>query len=299
MWWSTRSVMPLLLSDPRASFRRLPRRQPPFPFLKWAGGKRALVASILERMPARFEVYVEPFLGGGAAFLELAKQGRFERAILADRNEELIGLWRAVRDDVEAVMEAASRWPYDRDFFYRLRDAPEDLVEGEFEWAARTLYLNKTCFNGLYRRNKSKRFNVPFGSYHKAPRVVDEGNLRRCSEVLQGVELIGGIDFEEVLADAGPGWVAYCDPPYWPVSRTANFTSYDGFVFTADDQRRLARSFRDLAERGAVGVLSNSSTPATRELYDGLDVGRVQARRSINRDGKGRGPVEELLVSTR
>lgn len=271
------------------------RYTPPYPFLKWAGGKRKQTPDILQRMPAHFDVYAEPFLGGGAVFLALAKEGRFDYAVLCDRNPELINLWIQVRDAVEGVMEAARQWRYGKDEYYAVRaTTPTDPVEA----AARTLWLNRTCFNGLYRKNRGGGFNVPFGS-HKNPRIVNEENLRACSEVLQGVEL-DVRDFAGLLEEAGPGWVVYCDPPYWPVSSTAKFTAYDGFVFTEADHVRLADSFAALPARGAHGVLSNSSTPQTYRWYTerGLDISTVQARRSINRNGDGRGPVEELLVAT-
>lgn len=270
--------------------------RPPYPFLKWAGGKRRLAAQIVEQMPERCETYAEPFVGGGAIFFELAKADRFDRAILCDRNAELINLWRHVRDDVERVIELISQWPYDKDVFYEVR-AMEPV--DDLHCAARTLWLNRTCFNGLYRRNSKGKFNVPFGRYTN-PLVVDRENLIECSRLLQGVELRDS-DFGELLTEAQDGWVVYCDPPYWPVSETANFTTYDGFKFAAADQQRLADVFAELPARGAHGVLSNSSTPETRDLYarDELEVRTVMARRNINRNGDGRGPVEELLVATR
>jgi len=273
------------------------RRPPPHPFLKWAGGKYKQIPAIAAQMPERFEVYAEPFVGGGAVFIELAKQRRFERAVLCDRNAELINVWVHVRDHVEALLEASHQWQSGvEEVFYAVRalEPADDL-----ECAARTLWLNKNCFNGLYRRNRSGKFNVPWGRY-KNPRISNPDNLRKVSELLQGVELRVA-DFEPILANAESGWVIYCDPPYWPVSRTAHFTAYDGFAFREDDQARLAGAFAALPSRGARGVLSNSSVPETRALYEarGLDIQTVTARRSINRDGGKRGPVEELLVTTR
>ncbi len=270
----------------------MPRYERPYPFLKWAGGKRTLAARIVELLPDDFEVYAEPFLGGGAVFLDLARRGRIRRAVLSDSNPELINAWQRVQDSVEEVIEATRQWAPDEARYYEVRAlAPAEPVVR----AARTIWLNKTCFNGLYRLNRSGRFNVPFGKYAN-PRIVDEENLRACSEALRGVELRSG-DFSELMGEAGPGWAVYCDPPYWPMSETANFTYYDGNVFAEAEQRRLDRCFRALRGQGARGVLSNSSNAHTRSLYEGLAVETAMMRRNINRNGHSRGPIEELLVS--
>ncbi len=272
----------------------MPRVRPPFPFLKWAGGKRKLAARIGECMPEHFDVYAEPFLGGGAVFMALVRTRRFDRAILCDRNPELINLWIQVRDNVAPLIEAAGQWVYGEEEFYEVRAlSPTDPIQ----IAARTLWLNRTCYNGLYRKNSKGTFNVPFGRYSKPP-IINIENLNECSRVLQDVELRVS-DFEPLLAEAQAGWVVYCDPPYWPLSETSKFTNYDGHNFTADDQSRLADAFAALPRQGAHGVLSNSSTPETRRLYSGLQVDTVLARRNINRNANGRGPVEELLVTAR
>ena len=198
----------------------------PKPFLKWAGGKRALMADILARIPeGPIDLFVEPFLGGGALFLELAGQGRIKQAILNDRNPELVHTWCTVRDDPEGIIEAIGQWHPDEETYYAVR-ALDRAELNDVERAARVLWLNRTCFNGLYRINRSGHFNVPFGKYKK-PRLVDADNLRAVSRALQNVTLYN-LDFEGILAMAGPGALVYCDPPYWPVSQTANFTAYDG-----------------------------------------------------------------------
>lgn len=270
----------------------MPRVYPmPFPFLKWAGGKRELFAQIERRLPARIEAYFEPFLGGGAVFFNLWRTGRLHGPVtLADRNPELINLWRQVQGDVEAVIAAASQWENTSECFYAVRALPyAETAAG----AARTLWLNRHCYNGLYRLNSKGGFNVPFGKY-KTARINAE-NLRKCAEALQGVRLVT-TDFEATLADLPPNAVVYLDPPYAPVSRTSHFNRYDGQPFGEADQRRLAEVFHALPGRGAArAVLSNSDTDLTRALYPSHDI--VQMRRPINSKSSARGPVNELLVT--
>ncbi len=270
----------------------------PRPFLKWAGGKRALMQDILARIPdGEIDLFVEPFLGGGALFLELAGQGRIKKAILNDRNPELVHTWRTVRDDPEGIINAIGQWHPDEETYYAVR-ALDGTSMSDADRAARVLWLNRTCFNGLYRINRSGQFNVPFGKYKK-PRLVDEDNLRAVSAALQNVTLYD-IDFEGVLAMAGPGALVYCDPPYWPMSDTACFTAYDGNPFRTEDQERLAEAFANLPSQGARGILSNSWTDQTVELYErhDLHIGQVFCRRNINRNGANRGPVPEIMVTT-
>jgi DNA adenine methylase len=270
----------------------------PRPFLKWAGGKRSLMNDIMARLPAgEIELYIEPFLGGGAVFLDLARQGRIKRAVLNDRNPELIHTWRMIRDDPESVISAVTQWIPDEETYYAVR-ALDGLTLSDADRAARVLWLNRLCFNGLYRINRSGQFNVPFGKYKK-PTLVDAENVRAVSRALANVTLYD-IDFEGLLAMAGPGAVVYCDPPYWPLSDTAYFTAYDGNPFRTDDQERLAASFAALRGQGARGVLSNSWTEGTVKLYESHDLhyGQVFCRRNINRNAAARGPVPEIMVTT-
>ena len=268
----------------------------PRPFLKWAGGKRALLDEILPWLPERIEHYVEPFLGGGAVFLALARLGRVERATLGDRNPELVDTWRAIREVPDQVVEATQQWPHTEEAYYALRAVDPWSLERP-ERAARMIWLNRTGFNGLYRLNKRGIFNVPFGR-HSNPRIVDADNIHAVSRALQSVELVKA-DFEDILERADNGSVVYCDPPYWPVSATANFTAYDRLKFGEDDQARLAVAFSSLGTRGVWGVLSNSWVDSTRALYGHLEHRTVYVRRNINRNAEGRGQVAELLVRTR
>jgi DNA adenine methylase len=266
------------------------------PFLKWAGGKSQLVAPILARIPIRIETYHEPFIGGGAVFFALAAQRRFRRAVLSDRNQDLIDVYTTVRDHVDALITVLSQHRYEAEYFYalRARDPSEmDLVER----AARILYLNRTCFNGLYRVNRRGQFNVPFGRYTN-PRICDAEGLRLASAALADVSLIVQ-DFERAVEDARPGDAVYFDPPYAPVSATSSFTAYDPFPFREGEHERLAKVHRALGERGVFSLLSNSDTPFTRALYDGLEVETVEAVRAINSKISKRGKITELLVTAR
>ena len=270
------------------------------PFLKWAGGKTQLLRPIAERLPAEIRgTYFEPFLGSGAVFFHLRATGRIRgKAVLSDANGALVGTWTAVRDEVDALVdlladhrEAHAR--RGRDHYYETRAAePSSPVER----AARFLYLNKTCYNGLWRVNASGKFNVPMGKYRKPP-ILDEPNLRAASPALRGV-VLRHQSFVDALARAKPGSVAYLDPPYEPLTKTANFTSYTAEKFGRADQERLADACAALRDRGGWFLLSNHATPWLRSLYRarGFEVASVPARRAINSDPTARGAVRELLV---
>lgn len=270
------------------------------PFLKWAGGKSRLVPTVAEGVAGLpVERYIEPFLGGGAMFFGLRSRGLRVPAILADANAELIATFAAVRDDPEAVIAAlrplaeaylAAGREERRELYYRVRASEP---EGRAARAARLIFLNRTCYNGLYRVNRQGRFNVPHGRYVR-PLICDEANLRACAEELAGAELRCA-DFAEVCAEAGPGDFVYLDPPYHPLSATARFTAYTDRAFGWDDQVRLAAAVRGLAARGAWFALSNSAHPAIGSLYEGLRPLTVQMSRAINSRGDRRAPVEEYL----
>ncbi len=264
----------------------------PGPVLKWAGGKSQLLDRILVQLPERIDTYYEPFVGGAAVFFALAREGRFRRAVLCDRNPDLVAVYRALQRDVEGVIDVLAHYRYSKDDYYRIRgEKPRSLVKR----AARIIYLNKTGYNGLYRVNSSGQFNVPFGRYVN-PKICDERRLRAAAEALRGVE-IAERDFEETARQAKPGDAVYFDPPYVPVSRTANFTAYARDGFGMDEHERLARVFAEVAERGVRVVLSNSDTPATRRLFRGFSPEKVLVGRSINSRTTGRGPIAEILVS--
>jgi len=264
---------------------------PARPVLKWAGGKTQLLPQILERLPARIETFFEPFVGGAAVFFALAAEGRFQRAVLADRNPDLVAVYRALQADAEAVIDELSQMRHSEAEYYRIRElSPRRLAQR----AARVIYLNKTGYNGLYRVNRSGQFNVPFGRYKK-PNICDAENLRAAARVLEGVEIVEA-DFEEVCVRARPGDAVYLDPPYVPLSKTANFTAYARHPFGPSEHQRLARAFAELERRRVAAVLSNSDTPETRALYRGFRAKKVQVSRAINSRPTARGPIDELLV---
>jgi DNA adenine methylase len=259
------------------------------PFLKWVGGKTALLPELLKHVPARLRRYHEPFLGGGALFFTVAPR----RALLNDNNPELVHCYQQVRDDVYGVLDALARHVYERTHFEAVR-ALEPLRLAAAERAARFIYLNKTCFNGLWRVNRSGRFNVPFGRY-KNPRFADPASLITASHALRGVD-IQHAPFEEALAKPAPGDFVYLDPPYDPVSPTASFASYTAGGFGWEDQKRLAHACVVLNRRGVRFLLSNSATERIRALYSGFEQRLVRAPRFINSKADGRGHVDELLV---
>ena len=261
------------------------------PFLKWAGGKGQLLEQLRPLLPARFRRYFEPFAGGAALFFSL----RPRRALLADVNAELIDCYIAARDEVDALIEALGRYRYGTEDYYRTRALDRTSLPLA-ERAARTIYLNKTGYNGLYRVNRAGKFNVPMGRYSN-PLVCDAANLRACSKALEGVDLRVA-DFEAIASRAKAGDFVYFDPPYVPVSDTADFTSYVPGGFGPDQQRRLARVFASLAGRGVHAMLSNSDTPTVRELYRGFRIDAVLAARYINSRGSRRGKVGEVVVTS-
>jgi DNA adenine methylase len=261
----------------------------PRPFLKWVGGKGQLLSQLWPHLPERFERYHEPFLGGGALFFAL----RPRRAFLSDVNRELVDCYTAVRDEIDDVIAALRTHRYEQEHYYEVR-AQNPFLLSSAERAARTIFLNRTGFNGLYRVNRSGQFNVPFGRYTN-PLICDEINLRACSVALQDAELKVQ-DFTLAGDSMLPGDLAYFDPPYVPVSATANFTGYSADGFNSNDQARLARLFGRLVERNVHALLSNADVPALRELYRSFPAATLLASRAVNCDTSKRGKVNEVLV---
>jgi DNA adenine methylase len=261
------------------------------PFLKWAGGKTTLLAELLRHVPPRptLHRYHEPFVGGGALFFAVAPR----RAVLSDNNAELVHCYGQVRDDVHGVLDALARHVYEKAHYQNVR-ALNPLHLPPAARAARFIYLNKTCFNGLWRVNRAGRFNVPIGRYTN-PRFHDPCALMAASQALKGVEILHA-PFEAALVRAAAGDFVYLDPPYDPVSATSSFASYTAEGFTWDDQKRLARACIALNRRGARFLLSNSATERVRELYRGFEQRTVRAPRFINSKAGSRGRVAELLV---
>jgi DNA adenine methylase len=273
------------------------------PFIKWVGGKTQLLPKLLGLIPKEIKTYYEPFLGGGAVFWALAKEGRFEQAILNDWNEELTNTYKVVRDKPESLIEQLTIFadeykanPEETFSTIRAYDREDITKYNPVVRAARMIFLNKTCYNGLYRVNKAGQFNSPFGEFKTPPTVCDAQNIRDCSAVLEKVPTIHTGDFALIAEMATEGDVVYFDPPYEPVSDTADFTSYTEVGFGREDQLRLASLFKKLAERGVRVLMSNHDTPSIREMYAGFEVIQVPARRNINSKGSKRGHVMEVVV---
>lgn len=293
-----------------SGIRPLRSSRGPTPFLKWAGGKRQLLPELRKALPRTFGRYFEPFVGGGALFFDLtaddmlvATPATGPRATLADANELLISAYRAVRDDVEAVIKWLTRYErlHSLDTFLSFRRSLTKVNSRLLPSAraARFIYLNKTCFNGLWRTNKVGQFNVPMdpGSL-KGRMICDVEGLRAVSIVLQRVSLVHG-DFAYTVIEAKRGDLIYFDPPYIPASASSNFTGYTRDGFTLEDQRRLVVCAYDLKRRGVHVILSNSDTALTAELYRGLgfNLRRVSARRNINSKADRRGSVGEVIIT--
>jgi len=262
----------------------------PKPPVKWAGGKSQLLSQFEPLFPDKeFDLYIEPFLGGGAVFFHLLPQ----KAILIDNNFELINFYRVARDNLEELLSDLDKHKNTPDYYYEIRAVDVNKLD-KVQRASRFLYLNKTGYNGLWRVNRKGQFNVPYGRY-KNPNIKDEDNLRKVSEALKRAEIIHG-DFSLAKEYVTKRTFIYFDPPYHPLSNTANFTSYTSDSFDADDQKRLAKLFRELDEKGCMLMLSNSDTPFIKKLYQGRNIAKVYARRAINCKGDKRGPISELVI---
>jgi DNA adenine methylase len=265
------------------------------PVVKWVGGKTKLLPALTARMPDHFERYYEPFAGGAALFFRVAP----ERAVLADSNPDLIGLYTCLTRDVAGVIRKLEhhRTAHSEDHYYTTRTRWNDR---ERSWttadrAATFIYLNKTCFNGLWRVNRSGAFNVPIGRYTDPPICVPDA-LQAASALL-GRATLRCADYRAAIGDARRGDFLYFDPPYDPVTPTANFTSYTAGSFGAEDQRALADAARGLVGRGCRVMLSNSDTPFIRSLYKGFGIERVKCARAINSNAAKRGDVDEVIMT--
>ena len=264
------------------------------PVLKWVGGKSRSLPHSLGEFPEKIATYFEPFIGGAAVFFALATAKRFKRAVLSDRNSALIDVYTALKTDADAVIGVLHKYQYEQGEYYRIRALDPDKLDLP-ERAARVIYLNKTGYNGLYRVNSRGEFNVPFGRY-KNPNFCDQETLRAAARALKDVELYVD-DFEATCVGAKRGDAVYFDPPYHPVSKTANFTAYHKVDFGEDEHRRLKKVFAKLARRGVAVVLSNSDTQFTRDVFSDFPTKKIAVTRPINSKASGRGVVYELLVT--
>lgn len=265
------------------------------PFLKWAGGKRQLLPEIRKYVPKQYETYYEPFVGAGAVLFDLQPK----KAVINDINVELVNTYHVIREHVDELVETLSKHKNDKDYYYRIRNLDRTAEFHQLsmiERSARMIYLNKTCFNGLYRVNRQGQFNVPYGKY-KNPNIVNEEVLRAVHHYLTNNDItILNVDFVQAVETAKAGDFIYFDPPYDPVSETASFTSYSLGGFDRDDQLRLRDLFIELHERGCYVLLSNSATEFIQDIYADFHVELVSASRAINSVASKRGKIAEVLV---
>lgn len=264
------------------------------PIVKWAGGKGRLLSQYEPYLPTHFKRYFEPFSGGAAVFFWLRNQrGQKFSATLNDSNEELINCYQVVQSQPEPLLERLRQMAalHGQDYYYQIRaERPEQPLER----AARLIYLNKTCYNGLYRVNSSGGFNVPIGRY-KDPAIVQEDKIRAAHSALRGVQLWNR-GFEEAALAARKGDFVYFDPPYQPLNATSNFTSYTKDQFGMEQQCHLAEIFKQLVKRGCHVLLSNSDSELIRNLYRDYQQVEIQAPRFINSKAAGRSSIAELLI---
>ncbi len=266
------------------------------PVVKWVGGKRQLLPVLIPLLPTRITNYCEPFIGGGA--LLFWKQPK--RAVVNDINDELIQMYEVIRDNVEELIAKLEAHTNDAEHYYKVRDWDRDKEAYErllnTERAARIIYLNKTCYNGLFRVNNAGEFNTPFGNYRN-PNIVNAPTLRAVSKYFREAEIVFSCqDYADVLTEIPRGSFVYLDPPYDPVSTTANFTGYSRGGFSRDDQIRLRDCCDALHRRGIKFMLSNSATGFIREQYAAYAITTVQAKRAVNSNADGRGQVDEVVV---
>lgn len=269
------------------------------PFLKWAGGKSQLLEKLKARAPKEYEVYYEPFIGGGALLLELRPQ----RAVIGDINEQLINIYLQLKEAPKNVIDAVKDIEYvtcDKDYYIEVRQSFNDKIiakELDAETAGMMIWINKHCFNGLYRVNKKGLFNVPYNNNTRA-NSIDEENLNEIGEYLRTSDIsINCADFETVCANAGKGDFVYFDSPYVPISDTASFTDYTKDGFSLEDHKRLAALFRELDRKGAKVMLSNHDVPLVHELYKGYNIETIDVRRNINSNAQKRTGKEVIVTN--
>ncbi|MBS3922935.1 MAG: DNA adenine methylase [Nitrosarchaeum sp.] len=306
---STQSLKKTIKNASFAPTRDLPvwkdepnKEERPKPFVKWVGGKRQLLKQFRSMNlypPERFSFekgrYFEPFVGGGAVFFDLLPK----KAFLSDLNYDLMVTYNVIKNNIDALIRSLKKHAYEKEYFLKVR-AKDSKKLSDIEIASRFIFLNRTCFNGMYRVNSSGQFNVPFGKYSN-PLICDEDNLRKVSKALQNVE-IKHQDYKEVLKKARKGDFVYFDPPYFPVSKTASFTTYTNEAFLEKEQIELRDTFLELDKRGCFVMLSNSDTPFINKIYSEakgahITITKVLAGRAINSNASKRGKITEVLVT--
>ena len=269
------------------------------PFVKWAGGKRQIMPEIKKYVPENYDTFYEPFVGGGAVFFELAPK----KAVINDYNSELMNVFECIKDEdkfdkmcTELNHHEAN---HSEEYYYQVRNIDRDVKKynklADYKKAARTIYLNKACFNGLYRVNSKNEFNVPFGKKEKVNTYEGQNlGVVHCILNFNDIKLLS-TDFEEAVKDAKKGDFVYLDPPY--DSDTSTFNDYTENGFNKDEQIRLAKLFKELSDRGCYVMLSNHNTILVNELYKDFNIHVIEAKRNINANGKKRGKVEEVIIT--
>lgn len=267
------------------------------PFLKWVGGKRQLMPSIVDHLPKNFKdyKYIEPFIGGGAVFFNMQPKN----AVINDFNEELINVYQVIKDNLDELIIDLKKHKNESEYFYSIRSLDRN---GEFkklsavQRASRVIFLNKTCFNGLYRVNNAGEFNSPFGRY-KNPNIVNEPTLKAVNKFLNNnnIEINSG-DYSEILIQTDKKCFVYLDPPYHPISESSNFTGYVQGGWNMYDQIDLKTACDELNKKGVKFLLSNSSADFIKDLYKDYKITIVKANRAINSNGAERGEVDEVLI---
>lgn len=266
------------------------------PILKWVGGKRQLMPEIENRIPSEYKNYYEPFLGGASVLIALQP----ENAFVNDINPELINVYKQVKEHEEKLINSLKKHKNESEYFYEIRSIDRDKKLYKnlnlIERASRIIFLNKTCYNGLYRVNSRGELNAPFGRY-KNPLICDEKNIREISSFFNNSNIeFYNEDFEVFLSRCENGDFVYLDPPYDPVSESSSFTGYSSGGFSRNDQKRLKKICDQLNEKGVYFLLSNSDTDFINELYKEYNIDKVNAKRNINSNGSKRGSVKEVMV---
>lgn len=264
-------------------------------FVKWAGGKKQLLKQYKKYFPEKIERYFEVFVGGGAVLFYIIKHYKPKYVFISDINKELIDTYIVIRDNVEDLIKLLKEYKkkHNKEFYYQVRTQNPTLLNS-LNRAGRFIYLNKTCFNGLYRVNSKGGFNVPMGSY-KNPSIVMENELRETSKLLKGVK-IKVMGFEKITKLVKKGDFIYFDPPYYPLKKGQSFTTYTKGNFLEKEQKKLAQVFRKLDKKGCKVMLSNSNTKFIKDLYKSYKRKFVKANRMINCEGSGRGKIKEIVV---
>ena len=271
------------------------------PFIKWVGGKRGLIEQLFAKFPTDFNNYHEPFLGGGAVFFELYSRGMLKdkKAYLSDINSELVNAYNTVKNNPNSLIAELEVYKkkHNKDFYYQTRVL--DRTDGfkslsNLDRATRFIYLNKTCFNGLYRVNSKGYFNTPIGSY-KNPNIADKEVILCASEALQNA-VISNQSFDKTLSNSNPNDFVYLDPPYYPLTKTSSFTSYDKNTFLDEKQKQLFNTFKKLHQRNCIVMKSNSNTEFIKDMYKKYTIDFVQANRFINSKADGRKKIDEVLI---